>query len=59
MTQAEMLQRFTKIQSDMAMLKLEIERASLYAAQSAAFRDMSKWMAKSEKVKQGLVEMKL
>lgn len=59
MNQAEMLQRFTKIQSDMAMLKMEVEKASLYAAQSAAFRDMSKWMAKSDKIKQGLVEMKL
>lgn len=59
MTQQEMIARFTRVQADLAMLQHDLERGSVYAAQSAAFRDLKKWAAKSEKIKQGLTEMKL
>ena len=59
MNQLEMLQYFHKIQSDLATLIADLERTSVYAAQSAAFRDLKKWAAKSERIKQGLTEMKL
>ncbi len=51
--------RFVTVQSQLAALISDLEKGSVYAAQSAAFRDLKKWAAKSERIKQGLTEMKL
>lgn len=59
MTQQEMIVAFIKVQGDLNVLVQQIEKRSVYAAQSAAFRDLRRWIAKSEVVKQGLMEMRL
>lgn len=58
-TQQKMLMDFASVQAALAMLIREIESGSIYAKQSAAFRDLQRWAAKAEKVRQGLQEMRL
>lgn len=59
MSQSEMVTAFMKVQGDLNTLVQKIEKRSVYAAQSAAFRDLRRWIAKAEGVKQGLIEMRL
>ena len=58
-TQQKMLLDFAAVQASLAMLVRDIEGGSIYAKQSAAFRDLQRWAAKAEKVRQGLQEMRL
>lgn len=59
LTQDQMVREFARIRTELVMLQSAIKRVSVYAAQSAAFRDLGKWMAKGDKIEMGLKEMKL
>ena len=58
-TQQKMMQDFGQIQKLLMMLERDIEQGSVYARQSAAFRDLQRWIRKAEKISISLGEMRL